>query len=54
MHNTYVLPGVVDEAVVRKQAENRYREDHELTTIHHHRYLASCVEECYLWPVQSD
>jgi hypothetical protein len=54
MHNAYVLPGIVDEAVVKKQAEARAMDARfpEATAIHYHRHGTMCNSKCYIYSGQ--
>jgi len=57
-YHAYLIPGLVDEAVVRKQAEDR-RDDYrnpEVTVVHRHQEdgtpmqsLAGCTELCMIY-----
>jgi hypothetical protein len=46
MHNTYLVPGIVDADVARKQAFERARDTRfpEPTIIHNHRSTESCTD----------
>ena len=49
MHNAYIIPGVVDEATVKMQADRRRSDKRypEATAIHHHRVDERCNDRCY-------
>lgn len=42
-HHSYYIPGVVDMAVVRQQAERRRDKDGEVTIVHSHPYETTVV-----------
>jgi hypothetical protein len=54
VRQAYVIPGVVDEAVLRKQALKRAnpgkhdKQAPEQTAIHKHKQGKRCNESCYL------
>jgi hypothetical protein len=56
MHHTYIIKGVVDGAVAKKQAEQRASRkwDPEETWLHNHRRTEQCTDWCYLVKVTSD
>lgn len=48
MHEAYVIPGVVDGAVVKAQAERRRDKEGKPTRIHFHRHGEACNNKCYI------
>jgi hypothetical protein len=51
MHHAYVIPNVVDAAVVREQAARRLRDKYnpEESTVHYHRHGEHCDERCEVY-----
>lgn len=56
MHSAYIVPGIVDGAVVEKQAEDRSRDKRhpEPTFVHYHKMGNECNEKCHTVQVGSD
>lgn len=56
MHHSFIIPGVIDEAVVRKQAYARLTDGRfpSETTIHYHGNLQSCNDRCELITSRSE
>lgn len=53
MHTVFVIPGVVDLATVKAQADRRGTDKWhpEATAIHMHRHTELCNPECYVHAV---
>lgn len=54
-HQAFVLSGIVDEEVVKKQAYERAtdkRRPPENTKIHYHTHEQKCVDKCYTVDVE--
>lgn len=49
-HHSFIIPGLVDEAVVKAQAERRYAKEGEITKIHYHQEDRDCNSRCYTIP----
>ena len=47
----WVEPGVIDAAVLRRNAQDRFADYGVKTLIHDHAYRAACNDECKEWPV---
>ena len=50
MHNAFIIPGVVDEATIKAQADRRRNDKRypEATAVHHHRHTEPCNDRCYV------
>lgn len=55
MHNSFHIPSLTDEAVIKMQAERR-RDDKrhpEETTVHYHRYKQPCNDRCIVYKLDN-
>ena len=45
-HVAYVVPGIVDQQVVKDQAERRFERNNETSIVHDHRRDEKCSVKC--------